>query len=172
MSSFPFVSPPVKPLTVVTRTNGATGRVVARPLKHPLRRMPLHAMDLAVALQPAVDDPGERIQLRPRHGSRPPVSGRDRERHHLRHAVAREIEMPRRFSLSHAFRAGQPNLLIQVHGENPPALPVIRKGKRGRLSRRPRQRYPAAPVADFFTAGLTLLHLQKTAGHRQIANHR
>ncbi|MDD9709755.1 hypothetical protein PVW53_20980, partial [Seohaeicola sp. SP36] len=40
------------------------------------------------------------------------------------------------------------------HSENPPALPVARKGKGGRLLRRPQQAHPAATVADFRTAVL------------------
>ncbi|MCZ7675391.1 MAG: DEAD/DEAH box helicase family protein [Roseovarius sp.] len=62
--------------------------------------------------------------------------------------------MPRRFSLAHTFRTSQTNLAIQVHSKNPPALPVARKGKGGRLFRRPQQDHPAATVADFCTAVL------------------
>src|SRR6056297_1990517 len=64
--------------------------------------------------------------------------------------------MPRRLTLAHALSAGQPNLPIQIHSENPPTLPVTRKGKGGRLLRRPQQAHPAATVADFRTAVLTL----------------
>jgi hypothetical protein len=44
---------------------------------------------------------------------------------------------------------------IQFHGENAPALPVIRKGKSGRVLLRRQRDYPAATVADFSTAVLT-----------------
>jgi len=64
--------------------------------------------------------------------------------------------MPRRFSLAHALSTGQPNFPIQIHGENPPTLPAARKGKGGRLLRRPQQAHPAATVADFRTAVLKL----------------
>jgi hypothetical protein len=63
--------------------------------------------------------------------------------------------MPRGFSLAHALSTGQPHLPIQIHSENPPALPVARKGKGGRLLRRPQQGHPAATVADFRTAVLS-----------------
>jgi hypothetical protein len=63
--------------------------------------------------------------------------------------------MPRRLTLAHALSTGQPNLPIQIHSENPPALPVTRKGKGGRLLRRPQQAHPAATVAYFRTAVLT-----------------
>src|SRR6056297_2809548 len=62
--------------------------------------------------------------------------------------------MPRRLTLAHALSAGQPNLPIQIHSENPPTLPVTRKGKGGRLLRRPQKAHPAATVADFRTAVL------------------
>ena len=129
--------------------------LVAQPLEHSLCCVPLLAMDLAVNVQPAVNDPGERIQLRPLHGGSSPVSWRNRERHHLADAVTRDVEMPRRLSLTHALRTGQSNLTIQVHGENPPTLPAARKGKGGRLLRRPQPAHPAATVADFLTAVLT-----------------
>ena len=63
--------------------------------------------------------------------------------------------MPRRLSLAHALGTGQPHFPIQVHGENPPTLPVARKGKGGRLLRRPQQAHPAATMADFRTAVLS-----------------
>jgi len=62
--------------------------------------------------------------------------------------------MPRSLPLAHALSTRQPNLPIQIHAENPPALPVTRKGKGGRLLRRPQQAHPAATVADFCTAVL------------------
>ena len=128
--------------------------LVAEPLEHPLRRVPLLAMDLPIAVEPAVDNPGEGIQLRPLHRGSPPVSGRNRERHHLRYAVARDVEMMRRLALAHPLGTGQSHSPIQVHGENPPTLPVARKGHGGPLSRRPQQAHPAATVADFCTAVL------------------
>jgi hypothetical protein len=68
--------------------------------------------------------------------------------------------MTGRLSLAHAFRTSQTNFTIHVHGENPPALPVARKGKDGRLFRRPQQAYPAATVADFRTAVLNDIHYE------------
>jgi len=86
--------------------------LITKPLEHPLRRVPLLAMNLPIAVQPSVYDPGEGIQLRPFDRRRPPISGRDREYHHLSYAVARDVEMPSRFSLAHALSTGQPNLPI------------------------------------------------------------
>ncbi|CUH40507.1 hypothetical protein JSE7799_03241 [Jannaschia seosinensis] len=144
--------------------------LIAEPFEQPLRRVPLLAMDLAIAIQPAVDDPGEPVQLRPLHGRRSPVSWRNRERQHLLNAVARNPEVMRRRPLAHALRTGQSHLTIQVHGENPPALPAAREGKGGRLLRRPQQAHPAATVADFCTAVLT--SVVRGLARRHIGAHR
>jgi hypothetical protein len=130
--------------------------LIAQPFEHPPRRVALLAMDPAITLQPAVDDPGVSIQLRPLHGGRSPISRRNRKRHHLADAVARDVEMPSRLPLAHAFGTSQTNFPIQVHGENPPALPVARKGNGGRLLCRPQQGHPAATVAEFLTAVLMM----------------
>src|SRR5690606_12456141 len=128
--------------------------LIAKPLEYPLRRVPLLSMDLAIPLQPAIDDLGEPIQLRRLHRRRPPVSRRNRERQHLPNAVAGNSKLTRSLALAHAFRTSQANLPIQIHGENPPALPVARKGKGGPLLRRPQRAHPAATVVDFLTAVL------------------
>ena len=134
--------------------------LIAEPLEHPLGRMPLLAMDPAIVLQPAVDDAGEGIQLRTFHRGRSPVSRGNRKRHHLGYGVARNVEMPGGLSLAHPLGTGQSHLPIQVHGENPPTLPAARKGKGGRLLRRPQQGHPAATVADFCNRALGFnLHL-------------
>lgn len=57
--------------------------------------------------------------------------------------------MPRRLLLARALSTGQPNLPIQIQSENPPTLPVTRKGKGGRLLRCPQQAHLAATVSDF-----------------------
>ena len=62
--------------------------------------------------------------------------------------------MPRSLPLAHALRTSQTNLPVKFHCENPPALPVARKSKSGRLFRRPQRDYPAATVDDFLTAVL------------------
>lgn len=101
--------------------------LVAQPLIHPLRCVALLAMHIPIAVKPGVDDPGEGIQLRPLHCRLPPVARRNRERHHLADAVARDIEMPRRLPLAHTLRTGQPNLPVHIHGNDPPALPAARR---------------------------------------------
>jgi len=97
--------------------------LIAKPIKHPLGRVPLLVAGPAILLQPAVDDLGEPVQLRPLHRGGAPVSRRRRERQHLPDAVARDVEMTRRLALAHALRASQTNLSVHVHGDDPPALP-------------------------------------------------
>ena len=106
--------------------------------------------------QPAIGDLGEPVQLRPLHGDRSPIAGRNRKRRHLPDAVARDVEMPRRLPLAHALRTSQTNLPTHVQGYDPRALPAVRgKSMGGRLLRRPQRPHPAATVADFLTAVLT-----------------
>ena len=143
-------------------------RHMAKPLEHPLRRVPLLGALVKILPQPLIDDPGEPIQLRPLHGCRSPGSGRNRERHHLADAVTRDVEMTRSFSLAHPLGTGQSNFTIRVHGENPPAPPVARKGKVGRLLRRPQQGHTAATVADFLTAILSV-ELGRKVVRRQVS---
>ena len=115
--------------------------------------------------------PGKGIQLRSLDRCRPPIPGRNRKRHHLGYAVARDVEMPRRLTLAHALSTGQPNLPIQIPSENPPALPVTRKGKGGRLLHRPQQAHPAATVADFRTAVLRPHPFQSSDGRGRQSCH-
>jgi hypothetical protein len=61
-----------------------------------------------------------------------------------------------RLARTHPVPHGETDLQIQFHGENAPALPADRKGKSGRVSLRRQRGYPAASVADFSTAVLSL----------------
>jgi hypothetical protein len=150
LAAAPFALPHV---VLHDRVPAGEAVLVAKPLEHPLRRVPLLAVNRAVTLQPAVDDLGEPVQLRPPHRRRPPVSRRNREGQHPANAVARNAKMPGRLPLAHALRARQTNLAIHVHGDDPPALPDnCVKDKGGRLLRRPQRDQPAAPVADFLSA--------------------
>ena len=56
---------------------------------------------------------------------------------------------------THAVSTGQTDFPVKFHGENTPALPGVRKGKSGRLLRRPQPDHPAATVDEFCTAVLT-----------------
>jgi hypothetical protein len=129
--------------------------LVPQAVENPLGRVPLLARTVQVLAQPRVDDLGEPVQLRPLHRRRPPVARRHRVDDHLVDAVARDPEVARDRPFAQALpEVGPPNLPIQLHGENAPALPAVREGKRGRLLRRPPRDHPAATVADFLTAVL------------------
>ena len=123
----------------------------AQPLENPLRRVALLAVLAPILGKPGIDDLGEPIQLGPLDLGLPPIARWHREAQHLPHAVARDTKMTRRLAPAHPVPTGQADLPIQIHGENAPALPVARKGKSGRLLRRPQRDHPAATVADFRT---------------------
>ena len=75
-----------------------------------------------------------------------------------------------RRSRTHAVSTGQTDFPVKFHGENTPALPGVRKGKSGRLLRRPQPDHPAATVDEFCTAVLTdLTHLALTLAIRLVA---
>ena len=124
--------------------------LIAQTVEDPLRRVTLLARAIGVLAQPRIDDLGEPVELRPLHRRGPPVAGRHRMHDHLVDAVARDAEVARDGALAHALpEVGAANLPIQLHGENAPALPAARDGKRGRLLRRPPRAHPAATVAAF-----------------------
>ncbi|BAQ71558.1 hypothetical protein NHU_04445 (plasmid) [Rhodovulum sulfidophilum] len=66
LAAAPFTLPHV---ILHDRVAAGEAVLIAEPLKYLLRRVPLLAMDLSITLQPAVDKPGERIQLRPLYGA-------------------------------------------------------------------------------------------------------
>ena len=86
-----------------------------------------------------------------------PVSRRNRKTQHLPDAVTRNPEMQCRRSRTHAVSTGQTDFPVKFHGENTPALPGVRKGKSGRLLRRPQPDHPAATVDEFCTAVLSTI---------------
>ena len=106
--------------------------------------------------KPGIDDLGEPIQLGPIDRGLAPVSRRNRKTQHLPDAVTRNPEMQCRRSRTHAVSTGQTDFPVKFHGENTPALPGVRKGKSGRLLRRPQPDHPAATVDEFCTAVLSL----------------
>jgi hypothetical protein len=70
---------------IILHDRVATGEAMLglEPLEHPLRRVPLLAMHIPIAVEPGIDDPGKSIQLWPLHRRLPPVARRNRERHHF-----------------------------------------------------------------------------------------
>ena len=125
--------------------------LVAKTLENALRRVLLLAMVVvAVPAQPLVDESGESIELGTAHRGRAPVPRRNAELEHLPHALARDTEMARRRALAHPVPARQTYLAIQLHGVNPPALPVTGKGRHtGRVSLRRDGNIPPLPWSSF-----------------------
>jgi hypothetical protein len=65
--------------------------------------MPLLLQSAFILGQDAVDDPGERAELRTRRRPAPPVPGRHRKRQHLRYRSRVDPKTPRRFPPAHTF---------------------------------------------------------------------
>ena len=139
-----------------TRIAAGEPMLVPKAIEDPLGGVALLARAVRILQQPLVDDLCEPVQLRPLDRRRPPIPRRCRIHDHLVDAVARDPEVTRDPTLGHALpEIGPAHLPIQLHGENASALPAARKGKRGRLLRRPPRDHHAATVADFCTAVLT-----------------
>lgn len=102
--------------------------LAAQSREDPFGRMPLLAWSRPTIRQPLIDKPGEPSQPRTADRRRPPITSWDRERQNLPNAVTRYSEMPGCFSLAHALCARQPNLAIQIHGEDsrPPTVKQTR----------------------------------------------
>jgi hypothetical protein len=73
--------------------------LIVKPVEYPLGRVPLLVAGPAILLQPAVDDPGEPVQLRPLYRGGAPVSGGRRERQHEPRRVSRRLQHLRDWSL-------------------------------------------------------------------------
>jgi len=71
-----------------------------KALEDPLRGVALLRRPALILLQDPVDDPDERIQLRPRRRLLPPVPGRHREHHHLGDRSRIDPKPTRRFALA------------------------------------------------------------------------
>ena len=74
-----------------------------------------------------------------------------------------------RRSRTHAVSTGQTDFPVKFHGENTPARPGVRKGKSGRLLRRPQPDHPAATVDEFCTAALINRTYSDMASHYDTA---
>ena len=101
--------------------------LVAKPLEDPLRGMPLLPRPALILRQDTVDDPGERVELRTRRWSPPPIPGRYRERQHLGYCPRVNPKLPRCFpsaqtlDLYRVTSARQIFLLEQTSCEKPPS---------------------------------------------------
>jgi hypothetical protein len=108
--------------------------------------------------QDPIDDPDERIQLRPRQRSAPPVSRRHRERQHLRHRPRIDPESPRCFAPAQSLNVNRsPHLPVQFHAFHPSAFnPPRLKAISCRTFTPARPDYPAASLRDFLSGAYTM----------------
>ena len=75
-----------------------------------------------------IRSPGEPVQLRTSDRRRSLIPRRNRKAQDLLHAVARNPKIARCRALAHAVPTGEPDLPIQIHGENTPDPPCRQKG--------------------------------------------
>jgi hypothetical protein len=79
--------------------------------------------------QDTVDDPGERVELRTRRWSPPPIPGRYRERQHLGHCPRVNPKLPRCFPSAQTLDLYRvTNQPIKLHHLHPPPSAITPKG--------------------------------------------
>src|SRR3984957_328652 len=103
--------------------------LVAKPLKNPLRGMPLLPRPALIRRQDTVDDPGERVELRTRRRSAPPIPGRYGKRQHLGYCPRVNAKLPRRFPAAQTldlYRVTNPP--IKLNHLHPPPSAITPKG--------------------------------------------
>src|SRR6202049_3795419 len=116
----------------VVLNNGDPARIavlVAKPLENPLRGMPLLPRPALIRRQDTVDDPGERVELRTRGRSAPPIPGRHRKRQHLGYWPRVNAKLPRRFPSAQTldlYRVTNPT--IKLNHLHPPPSAITPKG--------------------------------------------
>ena len=130
--------------------------LVPQPLEDPLRGVLLLGRPPLIFFQDPVDDPDERIQLRPHRRPAPPVSRRHRERQHLRYRPRVDTKPPRRLPPAHPLHIHRsPHLPVQLHAFHPSALcPSWQKAICCRIFTPAQPDNPAASVRDFLSGAL------------------
>src|SRR4029453_1347819 len=73
--------PPHPHVILDRRVPAPVAVLVTQPLEDPLRRMPLLGRHRGIVVQNLIDDPGERVELRPGWRSAPPIAWRHRKTH-------------------------------------------------------------------------------------------
>src|ERR1019366_671247 len=135
--------------------------LVPQPLEDSLRGMLLLGWPPLIFLQDPVDDPYERIQLRPRRWPAPPGSRRHRERQHFRYRPRVDPEPTCRLPPAHPPHIHRsPHLHVQFHAFHPSALcPSWQKTFCCRTFAPARPLYPAAlsgrSMRDYLSGALT-----------------
>lgn len=120
---------------------------LTKPLEYPLGRMALFAVHDLIRFKPAINDCRKAIKLGSPDFFLTPVSRGNRKGNHLANTVTRYVEMARRLPLAHSLAASQTDLLTEFHGVYLLALLAKnKKGKNGRLLRRPYRQHDGATV--------------------------
>src|SRR5207237_4026000 len=91
--------------------------------------MPLLPRPARIRRQDTVDDPGERVELRTRRRSAPPIPGRYRKRQHLGYCPRVDPKLPRRFPAAQTldlYRVTNPP--IKLNHLHPPPSAITPKG--------------------------------------------
>jgi hypothetical protein len=102
--------------------------LIAKPLKDPLRGMPLLSRPPLIRHQDPIDDPGKGVQLRARRRPPPAIPGGHRERQHFGYRPRVNPKTSRRFPLAHTFNLNRKtNSSVQLHALHPPAPAVFRQ---------------------------------------------
>jgi hypothetical protein len=145
--------PPLVHVVLYDRDPASISMLVSQPLEDPFGGMLLLRRLTLIVFQDPINDPEERIQLRPRRRLTPPVSRRHRERQHLRHRPRVDPKPPRRLASAQPLNINRPSHLpIQFHAFHPSALcPSWQKTFYCRTFAPARPVYPAPSLRDFLS---------------------
>ena len=119
--------------------------LVTHTLENPLRSMPLLRRTALVVFQDLVDEPDERIQLRPLRRHAAPIPWRNREHQHLGHRPRIDPEPPSRLPIAQTLDPDRvTNPPVKLHDLHPSAFrqPGKRLSAAGVLLRRNRNARP------------------------------
>src|SRR5262249_1007827 len=120
---------PWRPAVLLNDGNPAGIAVlIAKPLKDPLRGMPLLSRPTLIRRQDLIDDPSKGVQLRTHRRPAPPIPRGYRKPQHLGHRPRVNPKTPRRFPLAHTFNLNRiTNPSVKLHALHPPAPAAFRQ---------------------------------------------
>ena len=121
--------PPTGHVVLHDRDAAREAVLVAKPFENPLRRMLLLLRPAFVVRQDIVDGRNVRAQLRLRRRPRPPITRRNRKRHHLGDRPRINPKPPRRRPLAQSLNLNRiSNLRIELHLLHPSPFAVAGTG--------------------------------------------
>ena len=137
----PETTPPFPDVILDDGLSTRKAMLVAKPLKYPLRRVPLLAVNRSVRFQNTLNDIRERIQLRALRWLVAAVARGLRMPEHLLYRLSRNAKPTRRISLAQTINmACQTDAEIKLHRIHPPTFHPEKgpKATGGRVLLRPR----------------------------------